>query len=72
MLLVQVVKVHYPGLASHPQHQQLSQVFTGFGGVFAFELDGGVKVADAFMEVRECSYTLTISSQKEICSHVWW
>ena len=43
--------MHYPGLQSHPQHQQLTKVFSGFGGVFAFELEGGLEVADAFMQV---------------------
>ena len=35
----QIVRVDYPGLAAHPQHQRASQLFGGrFGGLLAFEL----------------------------------
>ena len=33
--------VHYPGLASHPQHQLAQRQMSGFGGMIAFELEGG-------------------------------
>jgi cystathionine beta-lyase/cystathionine gamma-synthase len=57
-LLLQVAAVHYPGLASHPQHQQLRQLLLsdaavgpepGFGGVFSFEPKGGVEAAELVM-----------------------
>jgi cystathionine gamma-lyase len=32
--------VHYPGLASHPQHALAARQMAGFGGMLAFELDG--------------------------------
>ncbi len=36
-----VETVHYPGLASHPDHERGSSLFRGFGGVVAFDLAGG-------------------------------
>lgn len=42
-----VVRVHYPGLAAHPQHQLAQQLFggRGFGGMVAFELRNGTRAA---------------------------
>lgn len=36
-----VASVHYPGLPSHPQHEVARKQMSGFGGVLAFELEGG-------------------------------
>ncbi len=36
-----VARVHYPGLESHPQHALAARQQSGFGGILAFELDGG-------------------------------
>ncbi|MBY0574494.1 MAG: cystathionine gamma-synthase family protein [Undibacterium sp.] len=33
-----VAVVHYPGLASHPQHQLATQLFRSYGALFSFEL----------------------------------
>jgi cystathionine beta-lyase/cystathionine gamma-synthase len=45
----QVVKVNYPGLASHPQHGRARELFSGFGGMLSFELEGSAERADEFM-----------------------
>ena len=37
-----VAKVHYPGLPSHAQHARAAELFSGFGGLFAFELKDGL------------------------------
>lgn len=34
----QIVRVHYPGLGSHPQHDIASRQMSGFGGMFSFDL----------------------------------
>jgi methionine-gamma-lyase len=34
--------VHYPGLATHPQHELAAAQMDGYGGVLSFELHGGV------------------------------
>lgn len=44
-----VIRVHYPGLATHPQHALAASQMTGFGGVLAVELAGGFEAADAFL-----------------------
>ena len=44
-----VARVHYPGLATHPQHALAAGQMSGFGGVLALELAGGFAAADAFV-----------------------
>ncbi|MGD2115626.1 MAG: PLP-dependent aspartate aminotransferase family protein [Acidobacteriota bacterium] len=48
-----VRRVHYPGLESHPDHERATHLFSGdgggYGGMLAFELDGGADAAQAFM-----------------------
>ena len=44
-----VASVHYAGLQNHPSHARASELFSGFGGVLSFELNGGVEEADRFM-----------------------
>lgn len=45
----QVVKVHYPGLESHPRHQRARELFDGFGGVLSLELKGSTTRAEKFL-----------------------
>jgi cystathionine beta-lyase/cystathionine gamma-synthase len=45
----EVAAVHYPGLASHPDHDVASRMMQGYGGMLAFELAGGGKAADRFL-----------------------
>ena len=45
----EVERVHYPGLASHPQHNRAKELFDGFGGMLSFELKGGVEAAERFI-----------------------
>ncbi|MBK6014633.1 PLP-dependent aspartate aminotransferase family protein [Streptomyces sp. MBT53] len=44
-----VAKVHYPGLATHPQHKLAADQMSGFGGVLGIEFTGGFEMADAFL-----------------------
>jgi len=44
-----VVKVNYPGLTSHPQHEIAARQMTGFGGMLSFELDGGLDSVKKFI-----------------------
>jgi cystathionine beta-lyase/cystathionine gamma-synthase len=39
-------QVHYPGLTSHPDHDQAREVLDGFGGMVGLELKGGLKAAE--------------------------
>lgn len=46
----QVARVHYPGLATHPQHSLArAQMPGGFGGLLSFELRGGFAAAQALI-----------------------
>jgi O-acetylhomoserine (thiol)-lyase len=38
--------VHYPGLASHPQHVRARELFRDFGSLFSFELDERIDCFD--------------------------
>jgi cystathionine beta-lyase/cystathionine gamma-synthase len=51
-----IARVHYPGLASHPQHKLATRLFgeRGFGGVLSFEIAGADQAASfRFMEALE-------------------
>jgi cystathionine gamma-synthase len=41
-----VSRVHYPGLESHRRHARAKEWFRGCGGLFSFELAGGLAAAD--------------------------
>jgi cystathionine beta-lyase/cystathionine gamma-synthase len=44
----QVAAVHYPGLASHVDHEIAARMLNGFGGMVGVELKGGVRAAERF------------------------
>ena len=44
-----VARVHYPGLASHPQHWLARRQMKAFGGMLSFELAGGYRAAQRFV-----------------------
>jgi cystathionine beta-lyase/cystathionine gamma-synthase len=44
-----VARVHYPGLASHPDHALAVEVMDGFGGMFAIELAEGADATERFL-----------------------
>ncbi len=46
----QVVKVYYPGLSSHPQHELALKQMRGFGGMISFKIKGGFEEANNFMK----------------------
>jgi cystathionine beta-lyase/cystathionine gamma-synthase len=45
-----VARVHYPGLASHPDHAHATAVLDGFGGMVGLELAGGPKAAERMLK----------------------
>jgi cystathionine gamma-lyase len=45
-----VARVHYPGLASHPQHALARRQMQGFGGMVTIELAGDLAAARRFLE----------------------
>ncbi len=48
-----VAKVYYPGLKSHPQHELAKRQMRGFGGMLSFEIRGGAREAQRFVESLE-------------------
>jgi methionine-gamma-lyase len=45
-----VRRVHYPGLASHPDHALAKRQMSGFGALLSFDLKGGLKAARRFCD----------------------
>lgn len=47
-----VARVHYPGLASHPQHERAARLFRHFGVLMSLELEPGLDCFD-FLDALE-------------------
>jgi cystathionine beta-lyase/cystathionine gamma-synthase len=45
----EVLRVYYPGLATHPGHATARRQMTGFGGMVSFETRGGRRGANRFL-----------------------
>ncbi|GBG03583.1 cystathionine gamma-lyase [Azospira sp. I13] len=45
-----IEKVHYPGLASHPQHELAQRQMRGFGGMVSAVVKGGLPAAKKLLE----------------------
>jgi cystathionine gamma-lyase len=48
-----VAQVHYPGLASHPQHDLARRQMNTYGGMVTMAIDGGLAEARRFLERLE-------------------
>ena len=46
----QILKVHYPGLPTHPDHAFAASVLNGFGGMVGLEIKGGARGAEKFLK----------------------
>ena len=51
--------VHYPGLASHPQHALAARQMTSFGSMLAVDLDGGTEACTRFIQAVELARPAT-------------
>jgi O-succinylhomoserine sulfhydrylase len=66
----QVKKVFYPGLPQHPQHDLAGLQQDGFGGVVAFEIDGGRDLAWRVVDaLRLFSITGNLGDSRSIVTH---
>jgi methionine-gamma-lyase len=55
-----VERVHFPGLASHPHHEIAKRELAGgFGGMLAFEVEGGIDPAVRFCDSLELAWVAT-------------
>ncbi|KXK01195.1 MAG: cystathionine gamma-lyase [Acidobacteria bacterium OLB17] len=64
-----VQKVHYPGLASHPQHEIAKRQQSGFGGMVSFEtgsLDNAKKVLSS---VKLCTLGESLGGVESLICH---
>lgn len=65
-----VAKVHYPGLASHAQHELAKRQQSHFGGVVSFELAGGKEHAWRLIDsTRMLSITANLGDVKTTITH---
>ncbi len=66
----EIDKVHYPGLASHPQHELAKRQQTHFGGIVSFELKGGKEAAWHLIDSTEMiSITANLGDVKTTITH---
>ena len=65
-----VAWVLYPGLPSHPQHDLAKTQMSGFSGMIAFELNGGVEAGRQLMNnVRLCGLAESLGSVETMITH---
>ena len=65
-----VTKVHYPGLPQHPQHQLARAQQDAFGGVLAFEVEGGREAAWKIVDnTKLLSITANLGDTKTTITH---
>jgi methionine-gamma-lyase len=60
----------YPGLPSHPQFRIAKKQMSGFGGLIAFELKGGVPAGATLMDgVELCSLAVSLGGVETLIEH---
>ncbi len=65
-----VTRVHYTGLASHPQHELARRQQSDFGGVLSFEVQGGQAAAwKVIDQTRFLSITANLGDSKTTITH---
>jgi O-acetylhomoserine/O-acetylserine sulfhydrylase len=67
----QVEKVSYPGLKSHPHHQNAQKYLkNGYGAVLSFSIKGGAEKADQFIDALELvSHLANVGDAKSLIIH---
>jgi cystathionine beta-lyase/cystathionine gamma-synthase len=64
-----VIKVYYPGSASHPQHELAKRQQRGFGGMVAFDV-GSLAAARSVLEsVKLCTLAESLGGVETLISH---
>ena len=64
-----VKKVHYPGLADHPQHALASKQMRGFGGLISFALGSLEKARTLLNSVRLMALAESLGGVETLISH---
>ncbi len=66
----EVERVHYSGLASHPQHELAKAQQSGFGGIVSFEVAGGRAAAWRVIDATEIfSITANLGDTRSTITH---
>jgi cystathionine beta-lyase/cystathionine gamma-synthase len=64
-----IERVHYPGLASHPDHAIAAKQMSGFGGVVTIDVRGGKDAAfRAFDRLKVVKRAASLGGVESICS----
>lgn len=64
-----VVKVNYPGLESHPQHELAKRQMRGFGGMISFDVGSEEKAKTVVDRVGLCTLATSLGSVETIIQH---
>ena len=65
-----VARVHYPGLAAHPDHALAARQQSGFGAMMSFELKGGVEAVRRFASaVRVFTLAESLGGVESLVAH---
>ncbi len=64
-----VKKVHYPGLASHPQHDLAKKQMRGFGGMIAFDVGGVNEGQQLVNHVNLCTLAVSLGDVSTLIQH---
>lgn len=64
-----VVKVNYPGLESHPQHELAKRQMSGFGGMISFDVGSEEKAKSVVDRVSLCTLATSLGSVETIIQH---
>jgi cystathionine gamma-lyase/cystathionine beta-lyase/cystathionine gamma-lyase/homocysteine desulfhydrase len=64
-----VKRVHYPGLASHPQHDLARRQMNGFGGMLSFELGSLDAARSVLNHVRLLALAESLGGVETLISH---
>ena len=64
-----VLKCHYPGLASHPQHKIATQQMTGYGGMLSFEVRDETMAMAVAGAVRTIKRATSLGGTESLIEH---
>jgi len=65
-----IARVLYAGLESYPQHDLARRQLDGFGGMLAFELEGGRETGERFMDALElCGRATSLGGVDTVLHH---
>lgn len=65
-----VAQVRYPGLKSHPQHAAAAETMSGWSGMIAFRVRGGVKAVSALMSgLKVCNVAVSLGDACTLIEH---